>query len=743
MLKMLKYLKSSATIIPIIILLLIVQAACDLSLPDYLARIVNVGVQQSGIEYASPEVLRKTEMENLLLFTDDATDKKILSHYTLKEKGSSDADEYPLIKKEPLYLLGDISKKERDNLGNLMSKAELFVYGIESGSKEFKAATTQMKASFPKGALPENATLLDIMKKMSAEQRTGMITKMEEKLAGMPDSIIEQAATSFVKSEYEAVGIDTDHKQMMYILYAGLLMLLLTLAGAVAAIVVTLLSSQVAAKLGMNLRSHVFHKVVGFSNDEFDQFSTASLITRSTNDIQQVQLVSVMILRIAFYAPIVAVGGIYKVFNTNNLMSWIIGVAVLAVLSLMIVLFTFVIPKFKAMQKLIDKLNLVSREILTGLPVIRAFHNMKHEEERFDKTNKELTGTNLFINRSMAIMMPSMMFVMNGIMLLIVWVGAHHIESGKMQVGDMMAFIQYTMQIIFSFIMISMISIMVPRASVSAKRIAEVLDTETMIHDPKSPKQFVSEQKGVLEFQNVSFHYHGAEADVLSEITFTANPGETTAIIGSTGSGKSTLVNLIPRFYDVTGGSILVDGVDIREVTQHNLREKIGFVPQSGILFSGTIESNIKFGNPDATEEEMVRAARIAQAIDFIDEKPSRFGSDVSQGGTNVSGGQKQRLAIARAIAKNPEIYVFDDSFSALDFKTDARLRRALSEEISGATVIIVAQRISTILHADKILVLDEGKVVGCGTHKQLLDTCDVYRQIALSQLTKEELDHE
>jgi len=750
MIKVLKYLKESAFVILVIVVLLTIQAICDISLPDYTAKIVNVGIQQGGIEHASPEIVRKTEMDKILLLAGEKNEKQILSNYTLLEKdklSKSDYNkyhaDYPLLAKEPLYHLNNLDDKKLDKLNKIISQPELLLFGIETGSKQITAMTAQLKASMPKGVLPANATFFDILKVLPKEQQAKMLVGMNEKISAMPESMVEQASVKYVKAEYNAIGMNTDHLQTIYILLAGLWMLLLTLASVIAAIIVTLLSSKVAARLGMNLRGRVFNKVVSFSNDEFDKFSTASLITRSTNDIQQVQMLMVWFLRIAIYAPIIAIGGVYKVFQTNSTMSWIIGVAVLAVLSLMIVLFSVAIPRFRLLQKLVDKLNLVSREILTGLPVIRAFHNEKHEEARFDVTNKDLTRTNLFVNRVMTIMMPTMMLIMNGVALLIIWVGAHNINTGEMQVGDMMAFIAYTMQIIMAFIMISMISIMLPRASVSAKRIAEVLDTKATINDPKNAKLFDSAKKGIVEFKNVSFRYHGAGEDVLSNINFTALPGKTTAIIGSTGSGKSTLIHLIPRFYDVTDGEILVDGVNIKEVKQHDLRSKIGFVPQKGNLFSGTIESNIKFGNTKTSDTDMEKAARIAQATDFINEKPEKYASDISQGGSNVSGGQRQRLAIARAIAKNPEIYIFDDSFSALDYKTDATLRQALSEETKEAAVLIVAQRISTILHADQIIVLDEGKIVGCGTHNELMKTCEVYIQIATSQLSKEELENE
>ena len=561
-----------------------------------------------------------------------------------------------------------------------------------------------------------------------------------EQMDKMPDSILDQAAISYVKSTYEQIGLDTGHMSTVYILKTGAKMLGLAALGMAASILACLMASRVGAKVGRGLRRDTFRKVIGFSNAEFDKFSTASLITRSTNDIQQIQLLTVMILRIVLYAPIMAIGGILKVSKTNVDMFWIIGLAVLLIVMVVAVLFIVVMPKFKIVQNMVDKLNLVSREILTGLPVIRAFHTEKHEEERFDKANKDLTKLNLFVNRAMTFMMPTMMLVMNGITVLIVWVGGHSINDGAMQVGDMMAFIQYAMQIIMSFLMICMISVMLPRAAVSAERVDKVLKSETKIHDPKEPKTLPKNGKGEVAFEHVSFHYPGAEEDVLHDITFTAKPGETTAFIGSTGCGKSTLVNLIPRFYDVTEGKITIDGQDVRDLTQHELRDKLGYVPQKGVLFSGNIASNIMFGNPAGSEQEMTEAAQIAQAVEFIDTKPERYKSPISQGGANVSGGQKQRLSIARAIAKHPDVYIFDDSFSALDYKTDTVLRSALKEKTTDSVVLIVAQRISTILHAEQIIVLDDGKIVGKGTHEELLKTCDAYYQIAASQLSESEL---
>ena len=586
----------------------------------------------------------------------------------------------------------------------------------------------------------DDMTVFDILKMMPEQQRDALIEEMEKQMGDLPDTILDQAAVSYVGSAYEALGMDMDGIQIRYLLVTGGKMVALAFLGMAASVLVGFLASRVGAATGRDLRGNVFRKVVGFSNNEFDHFSTASLITRSTNDIQQIQLIIVMLLRIVLYAPILAIGGVIQVFQTNVSMSWIIGLAVLLIGLVILVLFLVAMPKFRILQTLVDKVNLVMREILTGLPVIRAFSTQEHEEERFDDANRMLTKTNLFVNRAMTFMMPVMMLIMNGVSVLIMWNGAHGIDEGQMQVGDMMAFIQYTMQIIMGFLMLCMLSIMLPRAAVAADRVEEVLSSRTVIHDPEQPKSFSGEKKGLLVFDHVSFKYPGADENVLHDITFTAKPGETTAIIGSTGSGKSTLVNLIPRFYDVSEGNITLDGVDIREVTQHELREKLGYVPQKGLLFSGDIASNIMFGNPGGSEREMTEAAEIAQAAEFIDAKPDGYHSHIAQGGSNVSGGQKQRLSIARAIAKRPEVFIFDDSFSALDFKTDVTLRKALKKRTKDSTVLIVAQRISTILNAEQIIVLDDGRVAGIGTHKDLLKNCEVYRQIAASQLSESEL---
>ena len=714
MFKVLKNLKESWISVITIVLLLIVQAAGDLTLPDYTSKIVNVGIQNGGIENVAPEVIRKSEMENMLIFTEE--DDKILASYEEISKDNLDSAEYeklvkkyPALENESLYKIKKISSSEQDELDSLMAKPLMML-----------SVTKQM----PKGQLDQ------------------MLETVNQKIDDMQESILEQAAIQEVKNEYKTIGMNTDSIQNQYIIMAGLKMLGISLIIMISAISIMCLSARVAARLAKTLREKVFKKVLRFSNKEFSEYSTASLITRSTNDIQQIQGLIAILFRVLVYAPIIGIGGFLRVLNqSDNSMAWIIGVAIVAILFVVATLFIIAMPRFKKLQQLIDKLNLVAREILTGLPVIRAFNTEKKEEKRFDKANMDLTKTNLFVNRAMSFMMPTLMLIMNGISLLIVWVGAHGIDNGTMQVGNMMAFIQYTMQIVMSFLMISMVSIMLPRASVSANRINEIIETDEAIKDSKEPKKLNPNKKGLVEFKNVSFRYPDSDEEVLSDISFTAEPGKTTAIIGSTGSGKSTIVNLIPRFYDITSGNLLIDGVDIKDISNKDLRKIIGFVPQKGILFSGTIESNIKYGNPSMSDEQMIEAAQIAQATEFIESKPEKYQEPIAQGGSNVSGGQKQRLSIARAIAIDPEILVFDDSFSALDFKTDSILRAELAKKTQDKTVIIVAQRINTILNADQIIVLEDGKVVGKGTHEELIKTNETYKQIALSQLSAEELN--
>ena len=752
MLKVLKNLKESWLSVIAIVLLLIVQAAGDLTLPDYTSKIVNIGIQSGGIENPAPEVIRKSEMDNLLIFTED--NEQILNDYKEISKENLDEKEYEkLVKKysalenETLYEVKKLNSEEQTQLNNMMTKPLMMLSSLEN-EETANSMKEQMLSSMPAN-MPEqqkiamqNMELIDIIKQMPKEQIDKMLETVNEKLDNMQNSILEQAAIQQVKKEYKAIGIDTDNLQNKYIIIAGLKMLGISFIIMASAISIMCLSARVAAKLAKTLREKTFKKVLKFSNKEFSEYSTASLITRSTNDIQQIQGLIAILFRVLVYAPIIGIGGFLRVLSqSDNSMAWIIGVAILAILFVVATLFIIAMPRFKKLQELIDKLNLVAREILTGLPVIRAFNTEKKEEKRFDKANVDLTKTNLFVNRAMSFMMPTLMLIMNAISLLIVWVGAHGIDNGTMQVGNMMAFIQYTMQIVMSFLMISMVSIMLPRASVSANRINEILETEEAIQESKEPKKLDATKKGLVEFKNVSFRYPDSDEEVLSDITFTAKPGETTAIIGSTGSGKSTIVNLIPRFYDITSGNLLIDGVDIKEISNKDLRKIVGFVPQKGILFSGTIESNIKYGNPNMSDEQMIEAAQIAQATEFIDSKPEKYKEPIAQGGSNVSGGQKQRLSIARAIAIDPEILVFDDSFSALDFKTDSTLRAELAKKTKDKTVIIVAQRINTILNADQIIVLEDGKIVGKGTHEELIKNNETYKQIALSQLSEEELN--
>ena len=718
MIKILKNLKESWLQVVLIILLLCVQATVDLKLPSYTSNIVNVGIQQSGIESAVPEYIRKAQLENLFIFTNESDKEKISSSYENMEKTEANINEAPALENEEIYKLKDLSKSELDALNEIMQKPMMYL------------------------GLMNNETVSSQVKTMPSEQKQVLINTLQEKIDQMGGSLTEQGAIAEVKNEYEAIGIDIEKISNKYILHTGLTMLGIALISMVCAVLIMLLSSRVAAKFGKTMRLKVFNKILSFSNGEFNQFSTASLITRNTNDIQQVQQLLSILFRTVFYAPIMAIGGILMIVKTSNLsMTWIIALAVCLIVVMALILFTVAVPKFKKMQTLIDNLNLVSREILTGIPVIRAFNTQKREEERFDKANIDLKKNSVFVNNTMSIMFPMMEFIMQSILLLVIWTGGHEIDSGIIQVGDMMAFIQYTMQILFSFLAISMISIMLPRAQVSAKRINEVLGTDVAIKDlPKEKQQkFDENKKGYVEFKNVSFQYPDGESEVISDINFVAKPGETTAIIGSTGSGKSSIVNLIPRFFDVTSGEILVDGVNVKNVSQKDLRSKIGYVPQKGVLFAGTIESNIKYGK-DVSDDEMKKAAQIAQATEFIEKKQKQYQDEIAQGGNNVSGGQKQRLSIARALAMDPEICIFDDSFSALDLKTDRKLREELKPYTKDKTVIIVAQRVGTIMDADQILVIEEGKLIGKGTHNELLRTCETYKQIAMSQLTAEEL---
>ena len=721
MIKLMKYLKKSAGYVALIIALLFLQAYCDLSLPDYTSKIVNIGIQQKGIEDGVPEKIRKTSMDGLELFMSQEDISQLETAYT--EDGE-------------LYVLKDIDKDTRASLNEILGKPMLMLGGLTVENEASGEMLAQM-------GIPEGADPVEAVAQMPEDARAQMTESMGEKFRDMPDSMITQAAVSYVQAEYEALGEDIDELQMKYIGEAGLKMILMALLIMAASISVVFLSAKVAASLGHDIRGDIYRKVIGFSSNEYNKFSTASLITRSTNDVQQVQMTMAMMFRIVLYAPIIGIGGVLRVLETDSSMTWILGVGVVLILVIIGLLFSIAMPRFTKLQTLIDRLNLVTREILTGIPVIRAFSREKHEEDRFEDANKVLTKTNLFVNRCMTFMMPSMMLIMNGISVLIVYNGSYAVDAGNMQVGDMMAFIQYAMQIIMAFLMITAMSIMLPRANVAAMRIVEILETENSLKEPEAPVHPSEEIKGTVEFDHVSFAYPDAGENVLTDISFKAEKGQTLAVIGSTGSGKSSLINLIPRFYDVTQGCVKVDGVDVRSMSQKELRDRLGYVPQKGVLFSGTIDSNIRYGKTDISEEQVKKAAMVAQAQDFIEEKPHGYESPVAQGGTNVSGGQKQRLSIARAVAKDPEIFIFDDSFSALDFKTDKALRKALKEHTKNATTIIVAQRISTILNADQILVLDDGKMAGLGTHRELMKNCEVYRQIAMSQLSEEELANE
>lgn len=717
MLKMLKYLKPFTISVITVVVLLVVQAVCDLSLPDYTSNIVNVGIQQNGIENAVPKEIRKSELDKLMIFMTGSQRNLVEKSYSEKNGDKT------------IYELNTKDKETISDLNPIITKSIMKVSAIDMAAKEGKIQN-----------LPQNVDVWSLLSDMPKDQLNNMEKEINKGLSSLDENMQEQAAINFVKNEYQEIGIDTDKLQTNYIFVAGAKMLGVAVISMLATVAVGYIASRIGAGMSRSIRSDVFKKVVEFSNVEFEKFSTASLITRSTNDVQQIQMFMVMFIRIVLYAPILGAGGVLKILNTDTSMAWIIGLALAAIITVVSVLFGLAIPKFKLVQKLVDKLNLVTRESLTGMLVIRAFSNQKIEEKKFDETNSLLKKTNTFVNRVTSTMMPLMMLIMNIVTVLVVWVGAHQIDGGNMQVGDMMAFIQYSMQIIMSFLMITMLAVILPKASVSASRIHEVLTSDVAIKDPKEDKELNKDKKGYVEFKNVSFRYPDAENDVITNISFTAKPGETTAFIGSTGSGKSTLINLIPRFFDATDGEILVDGVNIKDISQHKLRNQIGYVPQKGILFSGTIESNIKYGSEGISDEDVVKAASIAQATEFIESKPEKYETEISQGGTNVSGGQKQRLSIARALAKKPDIFIFDDSFSALDLKTDAALRKELKSQVKDSTMLIVAQRISTIMNAEQIIVLDEGNMVGKGTHEELLKNCEVYKQIALSQLSKEEL---
>jgi ATP-binding cassette subfamily B multidrug efflux pump len=745
MIRLAKYLRPYLKMILLAIVLLFAQANFDLALPDYLSRIVNIGIQQGGVENAVPVAIRQSEMDKLVLFMSADAKTAVLDSYTLVDQGSPDystaVQDYPILKEEPVYVLNDVGKAQIDRLNSVMGKALLAVSGIEQ-MMAAPSAVPEMGGDFgfDLSRIPPGTDPFTPLAQLPAAQREQIAAAINQRFGALDERMITQAAAGAVKAEYEALGMDTGQLQTNYILRVGGIMLLLTLLSGAATVIVGYLSARTAAGFARDVRGEVFRKVESFSSAEFGTFSTASLITRSTNDVTQLQMVVMIAMRMVFYAPILGIGGVIRAVGKGGSMWWIIAVAVLVLISLVVVVISIALPKFRSIQKLIDRLNLVAREHLSGMMVIRAFNRQAFEEHRFDQANTELTATSLFINRLMVIMMPLMMLIMNGLAIAIIWVGAHQVAQANMQVGDVIAFIQYAMQIVMSFLMLSLFFIFLPRAAVSADRVADVLETDPVIRDPEQPQQFADVSQGLIEFRDVSFRYPGALDDVLCNISFTARPGEATAIIGSTGCGKSTLVNLIPRFYDVTEGAVYVDGIDVRQVTQHDLRDRIGYIPQTGILFSGTIESNLRYGNGKASSESVREAIDIAQAADFVFAKPEGLSAEIAQGGANVSGGQKQRLAIARALAKDPPIYIFDDSFSALDFRTESALRAALEKRTRASTVLIVTQRVSTVKNADQIIVLEEGEIVGKGPHEALMDTCETYREIALSQLSLEEL---
>jgi ATP-binding cassette subfamily B multidrug efflux pump len=745
MIRLAKYLKPYLLLLAVAVVLLFVQADANLALPDYFAKIVNVGIQQQGIEDAVPAAMRQVTMGRLALFMEKEQSDQVLAAYTLVDDSSPAyagyLSQYPALAGDPVYIRIKLDRAGIDAINQVMAQAWVVVAGIEKAvSNPAAAATMSGSAGLDLSKLPAGTDPFAVLKMLPPLTRYRMLKAINEKFTVMGSSMVVQAAAAPVLAEYTALGADTERLQVSYMLRTGGLMLLLTLLAAFTAIVTGLIAARVASGLARDLRAAVFERVEGFSSAEFDRFSTASLITRSTNDIMQVQMVAVMMVTMIFYAPIIGVGGVIRALGKSSSMWWLIAAAVGLLLAVVLVIYRVAVPKFKIIQKLMDRLNLVSRESLSGMMVIRAFNRQAHEEARFDKANQDLTGTMLFINRVMVVMFPFMMLLMSGLSLLIIWIGAKQIDASSMQVGDMMAFIQYTMQIVMAFLMLSMMFIMLPRAAVSAGRVADVLETKPTIRDRDAPRGFAAPFEPTVEFRAVSFRYPNAEEDVLHDISFTARPGQTTAIIGATGSGKSTIINLIPRFYDVTGGAILVGGTDVREVGQHELRGRIGYVPQKATLFSGTVATNLRYADEQAGDEVLRTSVDIAQASEFVASLAEGMEAPIAQGGTNVSGGQKQRLSIARALVKRPPIYLFDDSFSALDFKTDAALRRALRRETGGSTVLIVTQRIATIMRAEQIIVLDEGRVVGKGTHRELMERCETYREIATSQLSEEEL---
>jgi len=745
MARLARYLKPYLLLILIAIGMLYGQAMADLALPDYMSDIINVGIQQGGVTNAVPVAIRQSEMDKINVFLSSDEKSAVMADYTLVDQSSSDFEktlaEYPAVANEPIYVLNTSDEAEVEKINPIIAKSWLVVSTLTQAMNDpEKAAELAQGMGFDLSKLPAGSDLFTLLTNMTDTQRSMIITAINKKFASMSSSMVTQSAIAVVRAEYAALGIDAAKLQSQYILKIGSSMLLLTLVSIACSITVGYTSARVAAGVSRDLRRDTFKKVEGFSKTEFDKFSTASLITRSTNDVTQIQMAVVMIVRMVFYAPIMGVGAVIHAVDKSPSLTWILALGVVVLIGLVATVFSIAMPKFKIIQSLIDKLNLVTRENLAGMMVIRAFNNQEFEKNRFDKANLDLTRNSLFINRVMAVMMPIMMLLMNGFSLLIIWIGSHEVAQSLMQVGDMMAFLQYAIQVVMSFLMLSILFIILPRATVSANRIADVLDVAPVINDPKEPKSFKKNAKWKVEFRHVSFRYPDAEEDTLHDISFTALPGQTTAIIGSTGSGKSTVVNLIPRFYDVTEGTIYIDGLDIRDIKQSDLRDKIGYIPQKGLLFSGTIESNLRYADEDASTEALQKAAEVAQATEFITTMPDGMKSEIAQGGMNVSGGQKQRLAIARALVKAPPIYIFDDSFSAVDYKTDSALRKALKKDTGSSTVLIVAQRISTIKNAEQIVVLDEGRVVGKGTHQELMKSCQTYQEIALSQLDKEEL---
>lgn len=745
MLRLLKYLKPYTLMVLITIALLFVLANADLALPDYMSRIVNTGIQQGGIENAVPEAVRAARLDQLLIFMSTEEKETVTGSFRLISPSDEEAveyvDRYPALAEEPLYLLNEIDQEQEDQLNPVMGKSFMIVSTIEAIMKDpsiIEGMGDEMQ--FDLSQIPPGMDVFSLLAMMPEAQRAQLTSRFEDNFSVLGESMVNQMAVGAVKTEYEAIGLDVGKLQTDYMLRTGGTMLLISLLGGVCTVAVGYTASRTAAGVARDIRRDVFQKVESFSNAEFNNFSTASLITRSTNDVTQVQLVTFLVLRLVFFAPILGIGGVIRALGKGASMSWIIAAAVLTLLGMILIVFMVALPKFKIIQSLIDRLNLVTRENLSGMMVIRAFNKQDFEQNRFDKANTDLTSTLLFVSRVMVTMMPFMMLIMNGLSLLIIWVGSHQVAEANMQVGDMIAFLQYTMQIVFAFLMLTMMFIFLPRAAVSGTRIADVLEKDLSIKDPEDPKQFPVPFEAEIEFRNVSFKYPDAQENVIHDISFTARPGETTAIIGSTGCGKSTVINLIPRFYDVTDGQILLDGVDIRDVRQSELRDRIGYVPQKGTLFSGTIESNLHYADENASDETLRDALDIAQASEFVFSNGDGLAAEISQGGGNVSGGQKQRLAIARALVKKPPIYIFDDSFSALDFKTESALRKALQEETSASTVLVVTQRVATVKQADQIIVLDEGRVMGQGTHQELMASCETYQEIAQSQLSKEEL---